>query len=157
MLSLFLSFACMSQSRVCLCFKVARSCYRHFCASQHGAWNVNNLRDPKSPNMLFLPLEEQGQQTTALQISLPLKKHSKQVNFGSKQLLQRVPALHSRCNKGYLRCKAGRTKATCVGRNWTCGGIFFSKCQCPGSFQKGMWSKDSPNNELRASRTPSGR
>ena len=36
-------------------------CYRHFCASCQGAWNVNNYRDPQSLNMLFLPLKEQGQ------------------------------------------------------------------------------------------------
>ena len=57
----------------------------------------------------------------------------------------------------YLCCIASATKATCAGRTLTCGGIFFSMCQCPGSFQKDTWSKDSPNDELRASKTPSGR
>ena len=63
------------------------SCYRHFCASHHGAWNVNNYRDPQSLNMLFLPLKEQGHQTTALPISSPPENTSKQAYFGSCHLL----------------------------------------------------------------------
>ena len=65
----------------------AGSCYRHFCASRQGAWNVNNYRDPQSLNMLFLPLKEQGHQTTALPISSPPENTSKQAIFGSCQLL----------------------------------------------------------------------
>ena len=53
--------------------------------------------------MLFLPLEEQGQQTTAIQVSSPLKNTQKQVNSGSCQLLHGPPALNVKSNTGYLR------------------------------------------------------
>ena len=98
-------------------------CYRHFCALQHEAWNVNNLRDPKSLNMLFLPLEEQGQQTTALNISSPPENTKKQANSGSCQLLHWASALNVNCSTVYLRWMSTAKKATCAGRVWTCGRV----------------------------------
>ena len=62
-------------------------CYRHFCASRQGVRNVDNYRDPQSLNMLFLPLKEQGHQSTALPISSPPENTSEQAYFGSCQLL----------------------------------------------------------------------
>ena len=107
--------------------------------------------------MLFLPLEEQGQQTTALQISSPLKNTQKQVNFGSKQLLHLASALKVKSSVVYLRCIASATKATCAGRTLTCGGIFSQCASAQEASKMTLGSEDSPNDELRASKTPSGR
>ena len=79
------------------------SCYRHFCALQHEAWNVNNLRDPKSINMLFLPLEEQGQQTTAIQISSPPETAQ------NKSIQD-----HVNCSMGHLHWMSSQTLPTCA-------------------------------------------
>ena len=53
--------------------------------------------------MLFLPLKEQGHQTTALPISSPPENTSKQANFGSCQLLHWASALECNCSSLYLR------------------------------------------------------
>lgn len=63
----------------------------------------------------------------------------------------------------YLRCIASATKATCVGRTLTCGGIFSQCASAQEASKLTLGSKDSPNDELRASKnskwkveTPSG-
>lgn len=114
-------------------------CYRHFCASQHGAWNVDNYRDPQSLNMLFLPLKEQGHQTTALPISSPPENTSKQAYFGSCQLLHWASALECNYSSLYLRWKSKLMKATCAGRDWPSGTVILQGVNCPGSFQTDTW------------------
>ena len=119
-------------------------CYRHFCALQHEAWNVNNLRDPKSLNMLFQPLEEQGQQTTATQISSPLKNTKKQVSSGSCQLLHWASALNVNCPMVHLRWMSKATKATCAERILTSGSLIPQSVSAQEASKMTLGSKNSP-------------
>jgi hypothetical protein len=82
--------------------------------------------------MMFLPLEEQGQQTNSSQISSPPKNNKKQAILKSKQVLHYASALKLNSSMVYLRCKAGRTKATYTERDGTSGTL----SHCSGIFQK---------------------
>ena len=85
-----------------------------------------------SLNMMFLPLEEQGQQTNSSQISSPPENTQKQAILKSKQVLHQGSALKLSCSMVYLRCKASGTKATCTERDGTSG----TMSHCFGIFQK---------------------
>ena len=106
--------------------------------------------------MLFLPLEEQGQQTTALKINSPPENTQKQANSGSFQLLHWASALNVNCSTLYLRWMSTVMKATCAGRVWPSGTVIPQGVKCLGSFQSDTWIREFTLWWVRGSRSPSG-